>query len=72
MSLSKFRNSSLPALLAKTNSICYSVGTNQKQYLMPTWPSLWPGLIDGKAPDRLDTRVITMTLTILAKRSSVP
>jgi len=25
---------------------------------MPSWPTLWPGLIDGKSNERIDTRVI--------------
>ena len=32
------------------------VGTNKKQYLMPAWPTLWPGLMDGKSNERIDTR----------------
>ena len=32
------------------------VGTNQKQYFMPAWPTLYPGLMDGKTNERLDTR----------------
>ena len=23
---------------------------------MPAWPTLWPGLIDGKSNERIDTR----------------
>ena len=37
-----------------------SVGTNKKQYLMPSWPTLWPGLIDGKSNERVDTRAKDM------------
>ena len=33
-----------------------SVGTNKKQFLMPAWPTLYPGLIDGKSNERIDTR----------------
>ena len=32
------------------------VGSNKKQLLMPTWPTLYPGLIEGKTNQRLDTR----------------
>ena len=33
-----------------------SVGTNKKQFLMPTWPTLYPGLANGKSNERIDTR----------------
>ena len=36
------------------------VGTNKKQYLMPTWPTLWPGLMEGKSNERIDTRAKDM------------
>ena len=36
------------------------VGTNKKQYLMPSWPTLWPGLMDGKSNERIDTRAKDM------------
>ena len=36
----------------------YSVGTNYKQFFMPAWPTMWPGLMDGKTNEKLDTRVI--------------
>ena len=32
------------------------VGTNKKQYFMPSWPTLYPGLMDGKSNERIDTR----------------
>ena len=32
------------------------VGTDRKEFFMPTWPTLWPGLQDGKTNERLDTR----------------
>ena len=30
---------------------------------MPAWPTLWPGLIDGKTNERLDTRPKDMIFT---------
>ena len=39
------------------------VGTNKKQYLMPAWPTLWPGLIDGKSNEKVDTRPKDMIWT---------
>jgi len=49
-----------PILLYLDKSIRFrdylSVGTNKKQYLMPSWPTLYPGLIDGKSNERIDTR----------------
>jgi hypothetical protein len=27
---------------------------------MPAWPTLWPGLIDGKSTERIDTRAKDM------------
>ena len=32
------------------------VNSDKKQLLMPTWPTLWPRLLDGKTNERLDTR----------------
>ena len=32
------------------------VGTDMKQFFMPAWPTLYPGLIDGKTNELLDTR----------------
>src|SRR5438046_690445 len=32
------------------------VGTNKKQFFMPTWPTLYPGLVDGKTNEIRDTR----------------
>ena len=32
------------------------VGSEKKQLLMPAWPSLYPGLIDGKSNELVDTR----------------
>ena len=32
------------------------VGTNKKQYFMPTWPTLYPALQDGKTNIKADTR----------------
>ena len=32
------------------------VNSEKKQLLMPTWPTLWPRLLDGKTNERLDTR----------------
>jgi len=32
------------------------VQTDKKRLLMPTWPTLWPGLIDGKTNEIIDTR----------------
>ena len=36
------------------------VGTNKKQFLMPTWPTLYPSLMDGKSNERIDTRAKDM------------
>lgn len=33
------------------------VGSDKKPLLMPSWPTLWPGLIDGKTNERVDTRM---------------
>ena len=32
------------------------VNSDKKQLLMPTWPTLWPGIIDGKANQKIDSR----------------
>ena len=32
------------------------VGSNKKQLLMPSWPTLYPGLIDGKTNIAMDAR----------------
>ena len=36
------------------------VKSDKKQLLMPTWPSLWPRLIDGKSNEMIDTRMKDM------------
>ena len=33
------------------------VKSDKKQLLMPTWPTLWPRLIDGKSNEMIDTRM---------------
>ena len=33
------------------------VKSDKKQLLMPTWPTLWPRLIDGKSNEEVDTRM---------------
>ena len=37
------------------------VKSNKKQLLMPTWPTLYPGLIDGITNERMDTRAKDMS-----------
>ena len=32
------------------------VQSDKKQLLMPAWPTLWPGLIEGKTNEKVDTR----------------
>lgn len=32
------------------------VNSNKKQLLMPTWPTLWPRLLDGKTNELISTR----------------
>ena len=32
------------------------VNSDKKQLLMPTWPTLWPGIIHGKSNELIDTR----------------
>ena len=32
------------------------VGTEKKQYFMPSWPTLYPGLMEGKSNETIDTR----------------
>ena len=32
------------------------VNSGKKQLLMPAWPTLWPGLTDGKANDLINTK----------------
>ena len=32
------------------------VGSDKKQFFMPTWPTLYPALEDGKMNTKLDTR----------------
>ena len=32
------------------------VGSDKRQLLMPTFPTLYPGLIDGKSNEFIDTR----------------
>jgi hypothetical protein len=34
------------------------VQSDKKQLLMPTWPSLWPALLDAASNERVDTRQI--------------
>ena len=36
------------------------VQSDKRQLLMPTWPTLYPGLIDGKTNENLDTRAKDM------------
>ena len=36
------------------------VKSDKKQLLMPTWPTLWPRLIDGKSNEMIDTRMKDM------------
>ena len=36
------------------------VNSQKRQLLMPTWPTLFPGLIDGKTNERTDTRAKDM------------
>ena len=38
------------------------VQSDKKQLLMPTWPSLWPALLDGKSNERLDTRPLDIRI----------
>ena len=33
------------------------VKSDKKQLLMPTWPTPWPRLIDGKSNEMIDTRM---------------
>ena len=44
--------------------LTFSVGSEKKQYFMPTWPTLWPGLMEGKSNETIDTRVFLITLTL--------
>jgi hypothetical protein len=37
------------------------VGSNKKELLMPTWPTLWPTLLSGKSNEKIDTRAKDMT-----------
>jgi len=39
------------------------VGSDKKQLFMPTWPTLYPGLIEGKSNERIDTRSKDMLWT---------
>ena len=32
------------------------VNSDKKPLLMPAWPTFWPGLIDGKSNEMVDTR----------------
>ena len=32
------------------------VGSDKKQFFMPTWPTLYPALHDGKVNEKIDTR----------------
>ena len=32
------------------------VQSDKKQLLMPAWPTLWPGLLDGKSNERMSTQ----------------
>ena len=47
------------------------MGTNKKQYFMPSWPTLFPGLIDGKSNERIDTRVIRLVVNCIALRHDI-
>jgi len=31
------------------------VNSSKKQLLMPTWPTLWPSLLDARSNERIDT-----------------
>ena len=37
-------------------------GSDKLEFFMPTWPTLWPGLADGKTNVRFDTRDTQLTL----------
>lgn len=37
------------------------VNSSKKQLLMPAWPTLWPGLADGKNNETIDTRTKDLT-----------
>jgi hypothetical protein len=51
----------------------FSVGTEKKQFFMPTWPSLYPGLIEGKSNESIDTRVyyISFLIPSIAQRYDI-
>ncbi len=36
------------------------VQSDKKQLLMPAWPTLWPGLLDGKSNERMKTTHVDM------------
>ena len=36
------------------------VQSDKKQLLMPAWPTLWPGLLDGKSNERISTKPVDM------------
>ena len=37
------------------------VQSDKKKLLMPSWPTLWPGLLEGRSNERIDTRPKDMT-----------
>jgi hypothetical protein len=39
------------------------VNSDRKELLMPTWPTLWPGLLTGKSNELIDTRPKDMVWT---------
>jgi len=39
------------------------VNSSKKQLLMPTWPTLWPTLLEGRSNERIDTRAKDLTWT---------
>lgn len=39
------------------------VKSDKKQLLMPTWPTLWPRIIDGKSNEEINTNVIGFRFT---------
>ena len=40
------------------------VNSDKKQLLMPTWNTLYPGLIDGKTNEVMDTRVKDLSFKV--------
>ena len=39
------------------------VNSDKKPLLMPSWPTLWPRLLDGKSNEYMDTRNVDIKLT---------